>query len=115
VNGKRPTLNVQRPRFKPAEKGKGQVEHDLALLKPLWHRPPADGVPRAGSPCHNVYFEYPVVELVDVDIGASFFCAQAPKLKALAKTATIMIAFKNFNVISPSFLAGCCRSSRRGC
>jgi hypothetical protein len=28
----------------------------------------------------------------------SFFCAQAPKLRALAKTATIMIAFKNFNV-----------------
>ena len=43
------------------------------------------------------YFEYPCVELADVEDIASFFCAQAPKLKALAKTATIMIAFKNFN------------------
>jgi hypothetical protein len=31
-------------------------------------------------------------------ITSSFFCAQAPKLKALAKTARIMIAFKNFNL-----------------
>ncbi|HJX25092.1 MAG TPA: hypothetical protein VJ252_02970 [Chthoniobacterales bacterium] len=42
------------------------------------------------------YFEYPCVELAVVE-DISFFCAQAPKLKALAKTATIMIAFKNFN------------------
>ena len=42
------------------------------------------------------YFEYPCVELAAVE-DVSFFCAQAPKLKALAKTATIMIAFKNFN------------------
>jgi hypothetical protein len=35
------------------------------------------------------------VVLVDT---ASFFCAHAPKLRAPAKTATIMIAFKNFNV-----------------
>jgi hypothetical protein len=43
--------------------------------------------------------EYPCVELAVVleDI-VSFFCAQAPKVKALAKTATIMIAFKNFNL-----------------
>jgi hypothetical protein len=33
--------------------------------------------------------------LVDAD---SFFFAHAPRLKALAKTATIMIAFKKFNV-----------------
>jgi hypothetical protein len=46
-----------------------------------------------------VYFEYPCVELeVVVVMGASFFCAHAPKLKALAKTATIIIAFKNFNL-----------------
>jgi hypothetical protein len=37
------------------------------------------------------------VELAAVEDVVSFFCAQAPKLKALAKTATIMIAFKNFN------------------
>jgi hypothetical protein len=37
------------------------------------------------------------VELAEVDT-ASFFCAHAPKPKALAKTATIMIAFRNFNV-----------------
>jgi hypothetical protein len=42
------------------------------------------------------YFEYPRVELAVVAV-VSFFCAQAPRLKALAKTATIMIAFKNFN------------------
>ena len=46
------------------------------------------------------------VVLADV---VSFFDAHAPKLKALAKTATIMIAFKNFNLISPPFPAGCCR------
>jgi hypothetical protein len=42
--------------------------------------------------------EYPRVEadvVLDID---SFFCAQAPKLKALAKTAKNMIAFKNFNL-----------------
>jgi len=38
------------------------------------------------------------VELADVEDIASFFCAQAPKLKALANTATIMIALTNFNV-----------------
>jgi hypothetical protein len=32
------------------------------------------------------------------EYAASFFCAQAPKLKALAKTATIIIIFKNFNL-----------------
>jgi hypothetical protein len=41
------------------------------------------------------------VELALVlDIDSCFF-AQAPKLKALAKTATIMIAFKNFNLSRP--------------
>jgi hypothetical protein len=35
------------------------------------------------------------VVLVDID---SFFCAQAPKVKALANTATIMIALTNFNL-----------------
>jgi hypothetical protein len=45
-----------------------------------------------------IYLEYPRVEADVVDDIDSFFCAQAPKLKALAKTATIMIAFKNFNL-----------------
>jgi hypothetical protein len=70
---------------------------DLALVKAI--------------PNKRVYFEYPVVELAVVLVEAdSFFCAQAPKLRAVARTAMIMIAFKNFNVISPSFLAGCSRS-----
>jgi len=30
-------------------------------------------------------------------------CAQAPKLRAPAKTAMIMIALMNFNLISPPF------------
>jgi len=42
-----------------------------------------------------------------VVVTSSFLWAQAPKLKALAKTAKIMIAFKNFNSISPPFSAGC--------
>jgi hypothetical protein len=33
-----------------------------------------------------------------VAVVVSFFWAQAPKLKAPARTATIMIAFKNFNL-----------------
>jgi hypothetical protein len=33
-----------------------------------------------------------------VVITSSFLWAQAPKLKALAKTAMIMITFKNFNL-----------------
>jgi len=40
--------------------------------------------------------EYPVLAVVVV--AASFFCAQAPKVKALAAMATIMIALTNFNV-----------------
>jgi hypothetical protein len=44
--------------------------------------------------------------LVDI---VSFFCAQAPKLRAPANTATIMIALSNFTNISPPSLAGCCR------
>jgi len=43
------------------------------------------------------YFEYPVVPVV-LAVVVSFFWAQAPKLKAPAKTVTIMIAFKNFNL-----------------
>jgi len=39
--------------------------------------------------------------------GACFLCAQAPKLKALTKTATIVIIFKNLNSISPPFPASC--------
>jgi hypothetical protein len=66
---------------------KGQVVSDLAFCK---------AVPRTGKPR---YFEYPCVELdVLVDICDSFFCAHAPKLRALAKTVTIMIAFNSFNV-----------------
>jgi hypothetical protein len=42
--------------------------------------------------------EYPWVELAVVLDTASFFCAQAPKVKALAAMATIMIALMNFNV-----------------
>jgi hypothetical protein len=43
------------------------------------------------------YLWYPV--LADVLVVAdSFFCAQAPKVKALAATATIKIALTNFNV-----------------
>jgi hypothetical protein len=50
----------------------------------------------------EAYFEYVRVEaaVVPVDI-VSFFCAQAPKLKALAKTATIIIAFKILILFSP--------------
>jgi hypothetical protein len=39
----------------------------------------------------------------------SLCCAQAPKLKAPAKTVMIMITFRNFNFISPPFPASCCR------
>jgi hypothetical protein len=48
------------------------------------------------------YFEYPCVELAVVlaDV-VSFLCAQAPRLNALAKTATIMIAFRSFNLYRP--------------
>jgi hypothetical protein len=39
------------------------------------------------------------VELAVLVVAEVFsFFAQAPRVKALAKTATIMIAFKNFNV-----------------
>jgi hypothetical protein len=38
------------------------------------------------------------VELAVVLVAASLCCAQAPKVKALANTATIMIALTNFNV-----------------
>lgn len=79
---------------------KARSMSDLALVKAI--------------PNKRAYFEYPVVELVVVDIGASFFCAQAPRLKALAKTVTIIIAFKNFNVyrllsllVAPFFRRGC--------
>ena len=55
------------------------------------------------------YFEYPCVELaVDVVAAASLCCAHAPKLRAPAKTAMIMIALMNFNLVSPPF--GCVAS-----
>jgi hypothetical protein len=59
----------------------------------------------------EAYFEYVRVEaaVVPVDI-VSFFCAQAPKLKALAKTVTIMIAFKILILFLTPFVAGCCRA-----
>jgi hypothetical protein len=59
----------------------------------------------------EAYFEYVRVEaaVVPVDID-SFFCAQAPKLKALAKTVTIMIAFKTLILFLTPFVAGCCRA-----
>jgi hypothetical protein len=83
-------LGVRIRRGCASQKGKGQVEHDLAPRK----KPSA----KMGQ-LSLVYFEYPCVELeVVVVMGASFFCAHAPKLKALAKTATIIIAFKNFNL-----------------
>ena len=47
--------------------------------------------------------------VVPVDID-SFFWAQAPKLKALAKTVTIMIAFKILILFLTPFVAGCCRA-----
>ena len=40
----------------------------------------------------------------------SFFSAQAPKLKAPAKTVTIMIAFKILILFLTPFVAGCCRA-----
>jgi hypothetical protein len=44
------------------------------------------------------YLEYPrVLAVVPVDI-VSCLWAQAPKVKVLAKTARIMIAFRNFNL-----------------
>jgi hypothetical protein len=43
------------------------------------------------------YLWYPLV-LAVVVVAASLCCAQAPKVKALANTATIMIALTNFNV-----------------
>jgi len=43
------------------------------------------------------YFEYPVLAVVLAEV-VSFFWAQAPKLKAPARTVTIMIAFTNFNL-----------------
>src|SRR6266481_5141097 len=43
-------------------------------------------------------------------VTASFFCAHAPKLKALAKTVTIMIAVKILILFLTPFVAGCCRA-----
>jgi hypothetical protein len=64
---------------------KARSVSDLALVKAI--------------PNKRGYFEYPVVELAVVLVeGDSFFCAQAPKLRAVAKTVTIMNAFKNFNL-----------------
>src|SRR5947207_15441651 len=43
--------------------------------------------------------------------GATSLCwAQTPKLKALAKTVTIMIAFKILILFLTPFAAGCCRA-----
>src|SRR5205814_10681450 len=42
--------------------------------------------------------------------ATSFFCAQAPKVKALAKTVIIMIAFKILILFLTPFVAGCCRA-----
>jgi hypothetical protein len=39
-----------------------------------------------------------------VVVSAGFFCAQAPRLKALAKTATIMIAFKTLILFFTPFV-----------
>jgi len=44
-----------------------------------------------------------------VDI-VSFFSAQALKVKALAKTVIIMIAFKILILFLTPFVAGCCRA-----
>ena len=57
----------------------------------------------------EAYFEYVRAAVVPVDI-VSFFCAQAPKLKALAKTVTIMIAFKILILFLTPFVAGCSRA-----
>jgi hypothetical protein len=59
----------------------------------------------------EAYFEYVRVEAADVSVAiVSFLCAQAPKLKALAKTAMIMIAFKTLILFLTPFVAGCCRA-----
>ena len=59
----------------------------------------------------QAYFEYVRVEaaVVPVDI-VSFFSAQALKVRALAKTVTIMIAFKILILFLTPFVAGCCRA-----
>ena len=50
-----------------------------------------------------------LVDPVLVDT-VSFFCAQAPRLSALAAIATIMTALRSFMyIISPPFRASCCR------
>ena len=59
----------------------------------------------------EAYFEYVRTEdaVVPVDI-VSFFSAQALKVKALAKTVTIMIAFRILILFLTPFVAGCCRA-----
>ena len=52
------------------------------------------------------YFEY-LAPAVDVVVAASLCCAHAPKLRAPAKTAMIMIALMNFNLVSPPFGYNC--------
>jgi hypothetical protein len=71
--------------------GKGQVDYDLALAK---------AIPQKDNSVLG-YFEYPWVELAVVLAAASLCCEQAPTVKAPAKTATIIIAFKNFNLYRP--------------
>jgi hypothetical protein len=73
--------------------GKGQVDDDLAFAK---------AIPKSRNNSVLRYFEYPCVELaVEVPDVVSLLCAHAPRLKALVKTATIIIAFKNFNLYRP--------------
>jgi hypothetical protein len=44
----------------------------------------------------------------------SLCCAQAPSPNAVTKTAITTIIFKNFNLISPPFAAGCSGLFRQG-
>jgi hypothetical protein len=68
-------------------KGKGQAAHDLAFSGQS-HR---QQITR-----RRTYFAYPVVPAVVV---TSLFCwAQAPNAKAVASKATIINAFKKFNL-----------------
>jgi hypothetical protein len=72
-------------------KSVNRAEKEKARSNTTWPRWQSQPQETTGRRTYLAYFGAGV-------ITSSFFCAQAPKLKALAKTATIMIAFKNFNL-----------------
>jgi len=82
----------------PREK-KARPEHDLAFL---------GEIPQ--------FERYPTYFAVGAGAGAtvSLCCAQAPSPKAVTRTATIMIIFRNFNLSHLLFVAGCSGPFRRG-